>query len=64
MRDAVTPASACAEGSLSPLDARRMAAATERVRVVFAPFDHVLSPALPIHAFPAEQPARGFRARR
>jgi Asp-tRNA(Asn)/Glu-tRNA(Gln) amidotransferase A subunit family amidase len=39
----------------SALDARQMAAATERVRAVFAPFDHVLSPALPIHAFGAEQ---------
>jgi Asp-tRNA(Asn)/Glu-tRNA(Gln) amidotransferase A subunit family amidase len=32
-----------------------MAVATERVRVVFEPFDHVLSPALPIHAFGAGQ---------
>ncbi len=39
----------------SALDARRMAAATERVRGVFEPFDYVLSPVLPIHAFGAEQ---------
>ncbi|GAA3610215.1 amidase [Kineosporia mesophila] len=37
------------------VDARRMAAAIERVRTVFAPFDHVLSPALPIRSFPAVQ---------